>query len=107
MRQRGTDTWKTLQHVKLGRGQTLGPPVVPLENAIVRLAELICETAQDSERVRGIARVEDRKPPHDSQGHDCALERMWMDIRHARRAWPLDENDRAMRAAREFRSLRE
>ncbi len=60
MRQRGTDTWKTLQHVKLARSQTLGLPVIPLENAIVRRAELICETAHDPERVFGIARIEDR-----------------------------------------------
>src|SRR5437899_2362032 len=107
MRQRRTHTGNTLQHVKLARSQTLWLPVMPLENAVVRRAELICETAQDSERVLGIARVEDRKSPHDSQGHDRALERMWRDIRHARRAWPLDQHDRAMRAAREFRSLRE
>ena len=74
---------------------------------MVRRAELISETTQDSERVLGIARVDDRKPPHDSQGHNRALERMWMDIRHARWAWPLNQNDRAMRATREFRSLSE
>lgn len=107
MRQRGTDTWKTLQHVQLARSQTLRLPVISLENTIVGSAELICKKAQDSERVFRIARAEHRKPPHDGQRHHRAFERMWMDIRHARRPRPLEENDRAMRAARELRSLRE
>jgi hypothetical protein len=51
MRQCGPHVWKTLQHVKLARSQTLRLPVIPPESTMVRSAELIGERAQDSERV--------------------------------------------------------
>src|ERR1700687_2056030 len=107
MRQGWTDTGKTLQHVELARSQAPRLPVIPPEYAMVRFADLIGKEAQNSERVFRIARAEYGKPPHDSQRHHRTLERMWMDIRHARRPRPFEEDNRAMRRAREPGSLRE
>src|SRR6266550_1488109 len=99
MRQCRTHAGETLQHVEPARRQTLRLPVGPFQKTMIRHSELLCTQAQNSERDFRIARAEYGKPPHDSQRHHRTFERMWMNIRHARRPWSLEENDRAMRAS--------
>ena len=107
MRQRWTDAWQSLKHVKLLRCHALRLSVVSLQTAGFRSAYLVGQTAKDPERVLGITSVNNWKAPHHRQRHDRTLQRMRMNVGHSRWLRAFEQDDGAMWAASKLGRLGE
>lgn len=73
---------------------------------MMRLADLVRKNAQHPQRIIVISGDEDRKPPHDGQRSECALERVGMNVGHLLGRWPLQQDHGPIRRSSERGRLR-
>jgi hypothetical protein len=106
VRQLGTHSRKTLEHVQFARREPLRLAVVPLEKTTGHI-RLIREIAKDAQRIFRIARVQHWKPPPHGERDHGSFQRMWVHFRQTWGCWPFQQDDGAMRTSGEGRRLRE